>query len=344
MRRTLAALFAVALLVPSFVLAAAKAPAPDYERLFYYRHGERAFASLKKNYTSIDVLAPQAHTIDGAGNLSGEIERDVLRFARRKKIDVMPLVTNGAFNKTVSQIFLTDTAAQDRAIEAMVAEAEEEKYIGWQIDFEQIDASLKDELTAFVQRAADAFHEEDLLISIAVVSKVSDNPSDYPGELWQNLIGVFDYEALGEAADFISLMSYDEPYKTGPVSPYPWLVRVVDYTLGKVPASKVSMGVPLYYWEREDMKEGRIMEIGGALGVEAARKERGAKKSYSEEMETAFIKFKRGKEKRTVWYESARSIGAKLDLIEERGMRGFSAWALGLEVPETHRVFKKWGN
>lgn len=346
MRRSISFLLAVTLVAAPLVAqaASAKAPERDFERVFYYRHSERAFASLKKNYTSIDVLAPQNHTIDGAGNLQGAIDPAVLKFAARKKIDVMPLVTNGAFNRTVSQLFLDDAAAQGRAIDAMVAEAEAEGYVGWQIDFEQIDASYRDRFSAFVERAAEEFHEEDLILSVAVVSKISDNPSDYPGQLWQNLIGVFDYEALGESADFISVMSYDEPYKTGPVSPYPWLEKVLAYTLDRIPASKVSLGVPLYYWEREVGGQNRIMEIGGRAGVETAKKTKGAKKGYDEEMQTAFVKYKVGKEPRVVWHESSRSIAAKLDLAEEHELHGFSAWALGLELPEVHRTIKRWGN
>jgi spore germination protein YaaH len=284
---------ALAVATPIAVSAASSAPAPkvDHERLFYYREGDRAFASLKKNYKSIDVLAPQAHTLDGAGNLQGAIEPKVLTFAKKKKLDVMPLVTNGAFDRAAAQMLLDSPDAHALAIRSMVDEAKALGYVGWQIDFEQIDASYRDQFSRFVAEAAEAFHRDGLLLSVAVVSKVSDEPSDYPGDLWQNLIGVFDYKALGKAADFLSVMSYDEPYKTGPVAPFPWVERVVEYTLGKVPASKVSLGVPLYYWEREDKSQGRIMEIGGAVGVATAKKERGAKSGYDEEMDTAFVKY-----------------------------------------------------
>ncbi len=339
MRRTLALLLALAFVAAPLVATAASAS--DYDRLFYYRHSDRAFASLKKNYTSIDTLAPQVHTIDGAGNLQGEIDKDVLKFAKKKKIDVMPLVTNGAFNKEVSAAFLANADARALAVSSMVAEAKAKKYVGWQIDFEQIDVSHRDEFSAFIAEAADAFHAENLLISVAVVSKVSDDPADYPGELWTNLIGVFDYEALGGSADFLSIMSYDEPYKTGPVSPFPWLERVLDYTLAKVPAEKISLGVPLYYWERENGTQ-RIMEIGGAVGVADAKKLKGVKKGYSDDFQTSYLKFKVDGVGRTLWYESAKSMQAKLDLAASAGLGGFSAWALGLELPETHRVFKKW--
>jgi spore germination protein YaaH len=84
------------------------------------------------------------------------------------------------------------------------------------------------------------------------------------------------------------------------------------------------------------------MEIGGAAGVEQAKKMKGAKKGYDDDMKTSFVKYKLGKESRVVWYETQKSMSAKLALADAEGLRGVSAWALGLELPETHRAFKNW--
>ncbi len=339
---SVAAFVVCATVVPA-VYATDLADGRERVRLFYYRHSERAYDSLKTNYKSIDVLAPQAHTIDAAGNLEGEIDSKVLKTARRRGIAIIPLVTNGAFDRAAAHAFLDSAAAQNRAIAAMIDEALDEGYAGWQIDFEQMDSAYRDKFTAFIQRAATAFDEENLSLSVAVIAKVSENPEDYPNDLWKKLIGVYDFEALGKVSDFISLMSYDEPYKTGPVSPFPWLTRVVDHALTKVPAEKLSVGVPLYYWEREDATN-RIMEIGGRNGVKLAKKARGSKEGYDTTMGTSFVKYVVDGTDRTLWHESAKSMKAKLELVENRDAHGFSAWALGLEPVDTHRTFSKWGN
>lgn len=337
-----ALLIALAALPAASFAAAAEGSAGDgFSRVFYYRDSARALASLKKNYRSIDVLAPQSYSIAADGSLSGEPPKKAVRFAKSKGIDVVPLVTNGAFDAASARAFLEDGEAQAAAVAAMRAEASARGYAGWQIDFEQIDASLADEFTAFVALAEAGLEADGRSLSVAVVAKVSDDPDDYPEGLWQKLIGVYDYAALGEAADFVSVMSYDEPYKTGPVSPYPWLERVLAYTLGEIPAEKVSLGVPTYYWEREVGGKGRIMEIGGAAGVATARKERGAEQGYDEEMQTAFVRYRtEAGDERVVWHESRRSIQAKLDLASGEGLHGVSVWALGLELPETHRAFQ----
>ena len=35
-----------------------------------------------------------------------------------------------------------------------------------------------------------------------------------------------------------------------------------------------------------------------------------------------------------VWFEDARSIQAKFDLLKEMGLRGISYWKLGLDFPQ----------
>lgn len=333
----------IGLYVPSTVAAVDLADGNERVRLFYYRHSDRAYDSFKKNHKSIDVIAPQVHTIDGAGNLAGEIPKKVLTLAKRRGIKVIPLVTNGVFDRVSAHAFLENTDAQEKAIAAMIAEAKKLKYAGWQIDFEQMSDMYKDAFSAFIKRAGTAFEKEDLSLSVAVIAKISENPEDYPNDLWKKLIGVYDFEALAEASDFISLMSYDEPFKTGPASPRPWLERVVAHALTTMPVEKLSIGIPLYYWEREDATN-RIMEIGGSNGVKIAKKTRGSKEGFDAAMGTAFIKYVVDGTQRTLWYENPKSISTKLGIIDEYDAHGFSAWALGLETPETHRSFAMWGN
>src|SRR3989344_5306697 len=95
----------------------------DYLRIFYYREGKLARESLFAYPDFIDVLAPQTYSLNASGKLSGKIKPDILEFAKKQNIKVMPLVTNGNFSKTTSHSILDDAAKQDTAINALVDEA-----------------------------------------------------------------------------------------------------------------------------------------------------------------------------------------------------------------------------
>jgi len=312
---------------------------PSLARIFYYREGKKARASLFAHASSIDVLAPQAYSIDGTGALEGSIDPAVIAFAKQQGIRLMPLVTNKAFASTSVASFLDDPAKQDAAIAALVSEAASQGYWGWQADFEQIDVAYRDKFSAFIARAGQAMKTHGLEWSVAVVAQTSENPADYPKDLWNKLIGAYDYYSLASSADFVTVMSYDDPESSGPVARYAWLNQVLDYSLSQIPASKLSLGLSLYYWKWND-RTGKLVGIGGYSGMKAVLKRKGITLGYSSAEQAPFIKYKIRKNSYTLWYENARSVAQKIALIKQRGLLGFSAWTLGLEVPS---VFKAIG-
>lgn len=311
----------------------------SYERLFYFREGENARKSFFAHPGAIDVFAPQNYMIDQNGYLIGKVEADLLVFAKKNKIKVMPLLTNGSFHATTSKVFLDDISKQNILINNLVAEAKSFGYVGWQIDFEQMDLSYRDRFSAFVERAYKAFQTNKLKLSVAVIAQISENPDDYPNNLWQRIIGVYDYGRLASSTDFISLMSYDDPNSVGPVTGYAWLKKVIDFSLTKIPKEKISLGLGLYYWQWRHI-DGKRVGIGGNEGLTNVLKKYKANYYFStEEQAPYFYYWKEGKGY-TIWYENARSIGQKISLLKSYRLRGFSAWALGLELQSVYSVMK----
>jgi spore germination protein YaaH len=300
-------------------------------RIFYFRDNQKARASLVQHPHSIDVLAPQTYAINNSGLLEGNIDPGILSFAQKNNIKVMPLITNKSFNRDTADAILDNQALQDIAINALVTEAIQQKYWGWQIDFEGMDASYKDRYTAFIGRMSKALKTHNLTLSVAVVAQISGNPADYPNDLWNKVIGVYDYGPLAESADFISVMSYDDPNSTGPIAEYSWLKQVADYSLKFIPAEKISLGIPLYFWKWNETS-GKLVDVGGYSGVQKVLM-RPHTVGYSVTEQAPFIKYTLKKNHYTVWYENAKSITNKVNLIRRDKLMGFSAWVLGLETP-----------
>ncbi|MDE2399799.1 MAG: hypothetical protein KGL67_02200 [Patescibacteria group bacterium] len=308
-------------------------------KIFYFKDNPDARASLFAHPTSIDILAPQTYSIDNTGLLVGAIDPAILTFAQTNNIKVMPLVTNKGFSKSTANSILDDTAKQDLAINALITEAQQQKYYGWQFDFEGMDATYRDKYSAFVARTYTAMKQHNLILSVAVIAQISSNPADYPRDLWNRIIGVYDYGALGMSADFISIMSYDNPDSKGAISPYPWLVKIVKYSLKYIPPNKISLGIPLYYWLWNDTS-GKLISVGGYVGVTNTIKNKHATAGYSATDKTSYLKYKYNKNKFTLWYENAKSVTPKISLIRQYKLQGFSAWVLGLETPSVYSVLK----
>lgn len=312
------------------------AAAASYTRLFYYRPSAAADQALFTHPNSIDILAPQTYALASDGTLMGSTSPVIRTFTTAHGIKIMPLVTNGSFQPSVYQAILNNPTAQNAAIAALVAEAKKQGYWGWQIDFEPMNAAYRDRFSAFVAAAAAALHKKGLELSIAVVAQTSDNPADYPGNFWQTTAGVFDYTALAKNADFLSIMSYDDPFSRGPIVEYPWLKKVLAYSVARVPAEKISLGIPLYYWQWNN-RTGKRIGIGGAAAFTDLLKAHasGASFAYSAYEQEPLFRYQHY----VVWYENTRSLARKISLIKSDGLYGFSAWRLGLETPAIFRIF-----
>ncbi len=314
----------------------------SYTRIFYYQEGKNSRASFKANVNSIDVFAPQTYSFNSSGNLVGSVKADLLEIAKNNNIKVMPLVTNGSFGQASLKTILDNPKNQDIYIALLVGEAKKYNYWGWQLDFEQMDLSYRDKFSAFVKKFGDTMKREGLISSVAVIAQVSENPADYPKNLWQRIIGVYDYKSLANSTDIISLMSYDDPESKGPVARYSWMERVIKHSLTLVPAEKLSLGIPLYYWKWADAT-GKLVGIGGYSGIKTILNTYKVTKGYSIEEQAPYIKYTSAKKKYTIWYEDGRSIAKKIDLISLNKLHGFSAWALGLESPDVQKMIASKG-
>ncbi|MBU6415125.1 hypothetical protein KGQ34_02700 [Patescibacteria group bacterium] len=328
------------MMLPLAAIAAPASSSLSYTRFFYYRDSVRARQSLFAHPDLIDVLAPQSYSFNIAGKLTGGMRANILRFAKKHNIKVMPLVTNRKFSKGAYQTLLNDAAMQDSAIASLVAEAKKNNYWGWQFDFEQMDASYRDLYSAFIKKAADALKQNNLVISVAVIAQISDNSGDYPNDLWQKTIGVYDYSSLASSADFISVMSYDDPNSTGPVAEYSWLKQVIAYSAKLIPHDKLSLGIPLYYWKWNNATGARV-GIGGRKGIANVIQKHKVAFHYSIEHEAPYLTYWNRAKQYVIWYENARSVAKKIGLIKENHLHGFSAWALGLELSSVYSAIQR---
>ena len=326
--------------LPALAFASTAPVKSHYTRLFYYQNTADAKASFFAHASSIDIFAPQSYKLNTDGTLSGSIAPDLRAFAKKHKIKVMPLVTNGAFSIAASEALLDDPILQEKAITALLLEAKNFGYAGWQFDFEQIPANYRDKYSAFIARASIMFKAAGLISSVAVIAKVSDNPSDYKGTLWDDLVGAYDYDALASSVDFISVMSYDDPESTGPAVELNWLNRVLAYSLLHIPPAKLSLGLALYYWARDDAT-GKIVGVGGNKTIDKIFKKYKVTVTFDPLNKVPVLHYRAQGTTYSLYYENAKSMKEKIALVTGDHLYGFSAWSLGLEVPSIWTVVRE---
>jgi spore germination protein YaaH len=326
---------------------------PATTTLMYLVSRPDSIASFRAYAERISIVAPQTFSMDEQGFVLGEVPEEVLRIAREKRVAVTPLVTNRGFRQPLMHTVLDSPEARARAIRYLVYYALRDGYQGFQFDYENIHYTYRDKFTVFFREAAREFHRHGLELSAAVVGRQSDTRNSHSPGGYDNWSGVYDYAAMAKVADYISVMAYAEHGNTndpGPVAGLPWVTRIAQYSAGAMPAGKVSLGVP-FYAQRWDAVDPAAQPAG-----QPARKWRGRSARYRDaaaamaatpavwdERESApHLSFQTDGRATELWYEDARSLGAKLRLARQMGFRGISAWVLGQEDPAFWDSLDAW--
>ena len=127
-------------------------------------------------------------------------------------------------------------------------------------------------------------------------------------------------------------MTYEWGYTYGPpmaVAPINNVKTVLNYALTEIPPEKILLGIPNYGydWKLPYIRGESMAETIGNLQAVQRAKLFGAEIQFDEIAQTPFYTYtaKDGSE-HIVWFEDARSIKAKLALIQDNNLRGAGYW------------------
>lgn len=323
------------------------------ENLFYLQGNLDSFESFKAHADEISIVVPAAYEIDQYGTVSGGVDPRVVRIAEQHDVMVMPLIAS--FDQEAIHKFLHSPEARARAIRIMLYDAEAYHFDGWQFDLENIHVTDGAAYTDFFRQAAEALHDHDLKITMAVVK--SSEPVPDPGHsgfnrfLYENWRGAFELKKLAKIGDFLSFMSYDQHTSLtppGPVAGIPWMKNMAEYLVRiGIDPRKISFGIPTYsdYWYPSYSESRRAHSTRDEISYREVLDLLDRYRLKPRWMADQRVEFARWSAANGVFnwlfIENARSFEEKLELIPEYHFRGFSAWVLGYEDPAIWDVLQR---
>ncbi|MCX6722420.1 MAG: glycosyl hydrolase family 18 protein [Candidatus Staskawiczbacteria bacterium] len=299
---------------------------------------QEGIKSLKANASKIDILAPQFYGVSEKLYFVGGLDAQLKKAISQSKVKVMPLVANAGFKQDVMHRLLLSAKAQDEIIKGLVSIAKKDSYIGWQFDFENISYLDKDLYSAFVEKTAESLHKNNLILSVAVVPRSVDYENT---DTFKNWSGVFDYARIAKAVDFISLMTYDDPNSTGPVASLPFVNSVLAYVKDKIPADKLSLGIPLYYWGWSVDSAKKINSSGTYERLSRLMSNFQHNSGFDASLSAPWMSYFFNNKQYKIWYQNKQSFQDRMDIINQNNFKGFSAWVLGVEDPGIWTVLDK---
>jgi spore germination protein len=292
-------------------------------------------SSAREAAPYLTYLAPFSFQALRDGSLKEPLLNNFPAIARANRNVLMMVINNqenDQFSDELGRILLNDIPIQDRFLNNIVTTAKKYGFRDIHFDFEFLRPADREAYNSFLRKAKARFQREGWLMSTALAPKTS---ADQKGKWYEG----HDYRAHGQIADFVVIMTYEWGYSGGPamaVSPIDQVRRVLEYAITEMPPNKIMMGQNLYGydWTLPFVQGSVAKAVSPQQAIEIAA-QNNVPIQYDTKAQAPFFRYRAADGKQhEVWFEDARSIQAKFNLIKELNIRGMSYWKLGLAFPQ----------
>lgn len=298
--------------------------------------GEDSANAVNEIGTYLTFVQTFSYRMNRDSSLIPVNDNAIINTAYANRIVPLMVITNiegDQFSTELATEILSNEQLQNRLLDNAIAIMDEKGYLGLDFDLEYLGAENRERYNNLMRKAKARLDERGYFLSSALAPKIRD---DMPGVLYEG----HDYRAHGEIADFVFLMTYEWGWTGGPpmaVAPITGVRRVIEYATSVMPASKIMMGIPLYGYDwtlpyEPGVTRARAIDHQEALRLAATYN---AAIQYDPESQSPFFHYwdEQGRQ-HEVWFDDARSIQAKFNLVKEFGLRGFYYWVLGWNFPQ----------
>lgn len=295
--------------------------------------------SVVWDYFSIYGKAPQrTRTIEGVNVVSptffalkdggrGEITANVgtqginyINWAHSNNYKVWALVSNDS-NKVLTSTILNDYNLRNNLINNILSVAENYNLDGINIDFENIKMADKDVFSRFIIELAPRLRDLGKVLSVDVTAP--DGSED-----WSLC---YDRNVLGDVADYIMFMAYDQHGKSsteaGTVAGYDWVENSLKKFIDReeVDSSKIVLGIPFYtrVWTEEN---GKLDSFTVEMKETDNYIPEGVEKEWKDDVKQNYVEYQKNGKTYKIWIEDEESIKCKLELIQKYNLAGAAYW------------------
>ncbi len=281
----------------------------------------------------VDYLSPFTYGMTFSGNLIPPDDQRMLQLAYRVgtqgALHLSTLDATDRFDTALATNIFNNYTARETLLREISQTMVQKNFSLIDVDFEYINGADAEKYAAFVRELTSLGYP----VIAAAAPKTS---REQKGQLYEG----HDYALLGAAADYLFVMTYEWGYTYGPpmaVAPLPNVRRVLEFAVTEVAPEKILMGIPNYGYDFSlpyVAGASRATSIGNRRAVDIAR-QHGAEIQFDQTAMSPYFTYRdMSGTTHEVWFENARSIYAKFQLLQNLRLKGAGYWNLMREFPQ----------
>ena len=292
----------------------------------------------------VNVVSPSFFYLDRNGNLReniGSKGQAYIEWAHDNGYKVWAMFSNAdaaAESLSITSKIMNSYELRQELIESLVNKCVKYKLDGINIDFENMRQEDKDMFSRFIIELTPRLKEVGLVTSVDVTAPDG-------GETWSLC---FDRNVIGNVADYIVFMAYDEygvsSTKPGTTAGYDWVKLNLNKFLQteEIESNKIILAIPFYTRVWTTNSEGEIVSRN-TVSMKNINKvlPEGVNKEWDNDLKQYYAEYTDGNNKKQIWIEDIESLKAKVSFINENYLAGVGSWQKDMETDEVWQMLKE---
>lgn len=283
----------------------------------------------------VNVVSPSFFHISSEGELQanvGQEGKEYIQWAHNNGYKVWAMVQNdGDGMLQVTSDIMNDYNKRKELINEIVLACIQYKLDGVNLDFENMKQDDKDMYSRFIIELTPRIKEMGLVVSVDVTAPDG-------SETWSMC---FDRHVIGDVADYIVFMAYDQygasSNKSGTTAGYNW----VEISLKKfleteeIKSDKIILAIPLYTRLWTEDSDGKIVKQTAVSmkNIQSVIPD-GVEKQWDEDLKQYYIEYTDGSYIKKMWIEDEESLKQKISLVNNYSLGGVASWEKGMETED----------
>ena len=281
----------------------------------------------------VNVVSPAFFHLNTNGELTenvGQAGVAYIEWAHSNGYKVWPMVQNaGDGMLNVTSNIMNDYNKRQNLINKIVDYCVKYKLDGINVDFENMKQEDKDMYSRFIIELTPRLKDMGVVVSVDVTAPDG-------SETWSMC---FDRNVIGDVADYIIFMAYDQygtsSNKSGTTAGYDW----VNVSLNKflkteeIKNDKIILAIPLYtrLWT-EDSSGNVVKQTTVSLKNIDKVVPSNVQKQWDDNLKQYYVEYQDGSYTKKMWIEDEKSLKEKIDLIKNNNLAGVASWEKGMET------------
>ena len=299
----------------------------------YYSTVAKAPDRTGTTIDGINVVSPAFFHLNKNGELEenvGETGKKYIEWAHNNGYKVWPMVQNSeAGSINVTSNIMNDYNKRQELISQIIIYCVKYKLDGVNIDFENMKQEDKNMYSRFIIELEPRLKEIGMTLSVDVTAPDG-------SETWSMC---FDRNVIGDVADYIVFMAYDEygasSNKAGTTAGYDWVELGIKKFIEteEIKEEKIILAIPLYTRVWTEDSSGKITSKNTvSMKNTYSIIPNGVEKQWNDSLKQYYVEYKDGNNTKKIWIEDETSLKEKISLIKKYKLGGVASWQKGMET------------